>query len=128
MILALDFSTMPLHSRWPMFDVRESTCRPSVSRAMAKYPRSLTQKSRLKRRLRSAASFSSLSANSGSRVDADPQLDRLVLVVQDAQLLAEAVADRSDADHRELGVNVDGAGSRDQEEARLVVVEVVGRQ
>ena len=50
-----------------MFDVRESTCLPSVSRAMAKYPRSLTQKSRLKRRLGSAASFSSWPANSGSR-------------------------------------------------------------
>ena len=30
---AFDLSTMPLHSRWPMFEVSESTLRPSASRA-----------------------------------------------------------------------------------------------
>ena len=42
-----------------MFDVSESTWRPSASRASAKYSPSATQKSRLKRRLRSAACLSS---------------------------------------------------------------------
>jgi hypothetical protein len=36
MVVVLDFSTMPLHRRWPMSEARESTCRPSPSRAMAK--------------------------------------------------------------------------------------------
>ena len=57
---------MPLQSRCPLFDVSASTWRPSTSSAIAKYPSSSTQKSRLKRRFRSAASFSSRSANSGS--------------------------------------------------------------
>ena len=57
--LALDLSTMPLQSRWPLFEARASTWLPSASSASAKYRPSLTQKSRLKRRLRSAASFSS---------------------------------------------------------------------
>ena len=56
---------MPLQSRWPLFDVSASTCLPSVSSASAKYSPSSTQKSRLKRRLRSAACFSSRSANAG---------------------------------------------------------------
>ena len=54
---ALDLSTMPLHSRWPMFEVSASTWLPSASSASAKYSPSATQKSRLKRRLRSAASL-----------------------------------------------------------------------
>ena len=49
-----------------MFDVSESTWLPSVSSASAKYSPSSTQKSRLNRRLRSAACRSSLSANAGS--------------------------------------------------------------
>ena len=49
---------MPLQSRWPLFDVSASTCLPSVSSASAKYSSSSTQKSRLKRRFRSAACFS----------------------------------------------------------------------
>ena len=49
-----------------MLEVRASTCAPSASSARAKYSPSSTQKSRLKRRLRSAASFSSRSAKSGS--------------------------------------------------------------
>ena len=44
----------------------ESTWRPSASSASAKYSPSSTQKSRLKRRLRSAACFSSSSAKAGS--------------------------------------------------------------
>ena len=61
--LALDLSTIPLHRRWPLFEVSVSTCRPSSSRATAKYWPSSTQKSRLNRRFRSAASFSRRSAN-----------------------------------------------------------------
>ena len=57
---------MPLHSRWPLFEVSESTWLPSASSASAKYSPSSTQKSRLKRRLRSAACRSSSSANAGS--------------------------------------------------------------
>ena len=48
-----------------MFEVSASTWLPSGSSASAKYSPSSTQKSRLKRRLRSAASFSSLSAKRG---------------------------------------------------------------
>ena len=57
---------MPLQSRWPLFEVSASTWRPSTSSAIAKYSSSSTQKSRLKRRFRSAASFSSRSAKAGS--------------------------------------------------------------
>ena len=49
-----------------MFDASASTWLPSASRASAKYSRSGIQKSRLKRRLRSAAWASSWSAYSGS--------------------------------------------------------------
>jgi len=38
----------------------------------------------------------------------------------------EAVAHGALADHRQLGVDVDGAGARDEEEARLEVLQVVG--
>ena len=48
-----------------MFDVSESTWRPSASSASAKYSPSATQKSRLNRRFRSAACRSSCSANVG---------------------------------------------------------------
>ena len=65
-LFALDLSTMPLHSRWPLFEARASICLPSLSRPSAKYSPSSTQKSRLKRRLRSAACRSSSSANAGS--------------------------------------------------------------
>ena len=63
---AFDLSTMPLHSRCPLFDASASTCRPSASSASAKYSSSAIQKSRLKRRFSAAASRSSASAKSGS--------------------------------------------------------------
>ena len=66
---AFDLSTIPLHSRWPLFEVSASTWRPSGSSASAKYSPSSTQKSRLNRRFRSAASRSSLSASSSSLPD-----------------------------------------------------------
>jgi hypothetical protein len=63
---AFDVSTIPLHSRCPMLEVSESTWRPSLSRATAKYSPSATQKSLLNRRFRVAASFSSWSAKDSS--------------------------------------------------------------
>ena len=56
------------------------------------------------------------------------EVDRLVVVVEDRQLLVEAAADGALADHRELGVDVDGAGAGHQEEAGLEVLQVVDRQ
>ena len=44
------------------------------------------------------------------------------------ELLVEAVADRALADHRQLGVDVDGAGARHEEEPGLEVLQVVDRQ
>src|SRR4029450_6512322 len=49
--LAFASSTIPLHRRSPLLDASESTLLPSASSAIAKYPRSGSQKSRLKRRL-----------------------------------------------------------------------------
>ena len=43
-------------------------------------------------------------------------------------VLVEAVADGALADHRQLGVDVDGAGARHEEEPGLEVLQVVGRQ
>ena len=57
---------MPLQSRWPLFEASASTWLPSGSSASAKYSPFSIQKSRLKRRLRSAASFSSRSESSRS--------------------------------------------------------------
>ena len=61
-------------------------------------------------------------------LDAHGQVDRLVVVVEDRELLVEAAADGALADHRQLGVDVDGAGARDEEEARLEVLQVVDRE
>ena len=59
-------------------------------------------------------------------VDPDLQPDRLLVVVEDGQMLVEAVGDRARADHRELGIDVHGAGAGHEEEARLEVLEIVG--
>ena len=61
-------------------------------------------------------------------LEADGEVGRLVAVADDRQLLVEAVADRPLADDRELGVDVDGAGRGNQEEACLEVLEIVGRE
>ena len=45
-------------------------------------------------------------------VDPNRQLDRLIFVIQDRQLLVEAVADGALSDHRELGIHIDGSGAR----------------
>ena len=56
----------PPHSKWPLFEVKESTWLPSTSSASAKNSPSSTQKSWLNRRFRSAASCSRWSAYAGS--------------------------------------------------------------
>jgi hypothetical protein len=63
-----------------------------------------------------------------ARVDPHDQVDRLGVVVQDRQLLVEPLRDDAAPDDRQLRVDVDGAGAGHEEEARLEVVEVVGRQ
>ena len=57
---------------------------------------------------------------------ADLEIDSLLVVVEERELLVEAVAHGPLADHRQLGVDVDGARARDEEEARLEVLQVVG--
>ena len=61
-------------------------------------------------------------------VDPDLEVDGLVLMVEDRQLLVEAVAHGPLADDRQLGVDVDRAGPGHEEEARLEVLEVVDRE
>ena len=61
-------------------------------------------------------------------IDANGQVGRLLVVVQDRELLVEAVSDGPPADHRELRVDVDGARARDEEETRLEVLQVVDRE
>ena len=60
-------------------------------------------------------------------LDADLEVDGLALVVEDRELLVEAVAHGPLADDRQLGVDVDRARPGHQEEARLEVLEVVDR-
>jgi hypothetical protein len=64
----------------------------------------------------------------GGRLDADVQRDALVGVVEDGQVLVEAVRDRALADHRELRVDVDRSRAWNEEEACLEVLQVVDRQ
>ncbi len=63
-----------------------------------------------------------------ARVDADDELDRLVVVIEDGELLVESGADRAAPDHRQLRVDVDGAGPGHEEESALEVLHVVDRQ
>jgi hypothetical protein len=58
-------------------------------------------------------------------IDADLEVHRLALVIEDPQLLVEAVGHVPLADNRQLGVDVDRAGARHQEEAGLKVLQVV---
>ena len=62
------------------------------------------------------------------RLEPKRQVERLLVVVEDGDLLVEAVGDGARADDRLLRVLVDGPGSRDEEEPRLEVLEVVGRE
>ncbi len=61
-------------------------------------------------------------------IDPDRQLGRVGDMVEDRQLFVEAEADGALPDDRELGVDVDGPGAGDEEEAGLEVLEVVRRQ
>src|SRR5439155_3919221 len=61
----------------------------------------------------------------GGRVDPDGEIDRLLVVVEELQLLVEAVADGTLADDGRIRVDVNGASSRYEEEVGLEVVEVV---
>src|SRR6185503_18531052 len=63
-----------------------------------------------------------------ARIEADAQIHGLVGMVEDRQLLVEAVADGAAPDHRQLRVDVDRPGAGDEKEARLEVLEVVDRQ
>ena len=75
--------------------------------------------------------FSSASLTSNRSAKSHPasmrtvEVDRLLVVVEDRQLLVEAVADRALADHRQLRVDVDRAGPGNEEEARLEVLQIV---
>ena len=64
----------------------------------------------------------------GCGLDPDRQVGRLGAVAEDRQLLVEPEADGALADDRQLGVDVHGARRRDEEEAGLEVLEVVGGQ
>jgi hypothetical protein len=59
------------------------------------------------------------------RIDSYGELDRFLGVVQDGELLVEAIPDRPLADHGQLRVDVHGAGPRHQEEPGLEVLQVV---
>ena len=72
--------------------------------------------------------LSSLTGADAEIVDANGQVGRLLVVVQDRELLVEAVTDGAPANHRQLGVDVHRACARDEEEARLEVLQVVDRE
>ena len=61
-------------------------------------------------------------------VDPHVDVDGLGIVIEDRDVLAKTTSDGALADHRELGIDVDGAGPRDEEVAGLVVLQVVRRQ
>ena len=61
-------------------------------------------------------------------IDADGEVDGMLVVIQDRELFVEPVSDRAPADHRQLRVDVHRARTRYEEEARLEVLEVVDRE
>lgn len=61
----------------------------------------------------------------GAGLNPNGQVHWFVGVVQDRQVLVEAGAHGPLADHRELGVDVDGPRARHEEEARLEVLQIV---
>ena len=63
-----------------------------------------------------------------ARLEPNREADRLVVVVEDRQLLVEAVADGAPANHRQLRVDVDRARTGHEEEAGLEVLQVVDRE
>jgi hypothetical protein len=46
-------------------------------------------------------------------------------MVEDGQLLVEAVPHRALADHRQLGIHIDRPGAGHEEEARLEILQVI---
>ncbi len=62
------------------------------------------------------------------RLHAHLEVNGLVFVIEDGHLLVEAVSDGSFANDRQVGIDIDGAGSRNEEELYVEVVEVVRRQ
>jgi hypothetical protein len=63
-----------------------------------------------------------------ARLDAGGERDRLRVVVEDRELFQEPLPHSSAPDDRELRVDVDRACAWHEEEPRLEVLEVVGRQ
>src|SRR5260370_25644035 len=55
---------------------------------------------------------------------AHPEIDRLVLVIQDGHVLGKAVADGSCANDRLISIDIDGAGSRNKEELHSEIIQV----
>jgi hypothetical protein len=64
----------------------------------------------------------------GVRLDLHLQVQRLLVVVDEGDLLVEAAVDLALADHRQVRVDVDGAGGQRREELHLVVGQIVRRQ
>src|SRR6266568_431807 len=62
------------------------------------------------------------------RLQAHLEVNRLVFVIEDGHILVEAVSYCSCANDRLISIHIDGAGSRNQEELHIEVVEVVRRQ
>ena len=52
----------------------------------------------------------------------------MVFVIEDSQILVEAVSDCSFADDRQVCIHIDGAGSRNEEELHVEVIEVIRGQ
>src|SRR6266516_210024 len=63
-----------------------------------------------------------------SRLNAHLEVNRFVFVIEDGQFLVEAVPNRSFANDRLVSIDIDGAGSRNEEELHVEVIEVIGRQ
>jgi hypothetical protein len=61
-------------------------------------------------------------------LDSNGQVNPVIVMVEDGQLLVEAVTDRPLANHGQLRVDIDRSGARDEEEAGLEVLEVVDGQ
>ena len=61
-------------------------------------------------------------------LDAHLEVDRLVVVIEDRELLVKAAADGTLTDDRQLGVDVHGPRAGHEEEARLEVLQVVHRE
>ena len=76
-----------------------------------------------------SASFTSKrSAKSLACLDAHLELDRVGSVVENDELLVESVGNDPPTDDRQVGIHIDGAGTRHEEEAGFEVLQLVDRQ